>query len=75
MKSDVVCTLFALCLYYVCTHFAPCLYYVLMSFDVKMGKMAKEGDRQQALGTSGEKSEIRNQKSEVRSQKTRGRTT
>jgi len=29
-----------------------------------MGKIAKEGNRQQALGTSGEKSEIRGQKSE-----------
>jgi len=33
-----------------------------MSFDVKIGKIAKEGNRQQALGTSGEKSEIRSQK-------------
>jgi len=30
-----------------------------MSFDVKMGKIAKEGNRQQALGTRGEKSEDR----------------
>ena len=55
-------------LHYVCTMFAPCLYYVLMSFDVKIGKIAKEGNRQQALGTSGEKSEIRNRRSGGRSQ-------
>jgi len=62
MKSDVVCTMFALCLYVVCSMFVLCLHYVLMSFDVKIGKIAKEGNRQQALGTSGEKSEIRSQK-------------
>jgi len=31
--------MFAPTLHYVCTMFALCLYYVLMSFDVKMGKM------------------------------------
>jgi|GEM_PF-1776973 len=59
-----------------------------MSFDVKMGKIAKEGNRQQALGTSGEKSEVRGRGSRkergvggrgsgvrVRRQKERGRTT
>jgi len=35
------------------------LYPLLASFDVKMGKIAKEGNRQQALGTRGEKSEDR----------------
>ncbi len=39
MKSDVVCTMFALCLYLLCTMFVLCLHYVLMSFDVKMGKI------------------------------------
>ena len=64
-------------LHYVCTYFVLCLCYVLMSFDVKMGKMAKEGNRQQALGTSGEKSEVRGRRSEVRGQRSedRGRTT
>jgi len=32
-----------------------------MSFDVKMGKIAKEGNRQQALGTRGE---VRRRKTE-----------
>gem|GEM_PF-867846 len=39
MKSDVVWTMFALCLYLLCTMFALCLYYVLMSFNVKIGKI------------------------------------
>ena len=39
MKSDVVCTMFALCLYVVCSMFVLCLHHVLMSFDVKMGKI------------------------------------
>ena len=65
MKSDVVCTMFALCLYHVCTYFGLCLHPLLTSFDVKMGKIAKEGNRQQALGTSGEKSEVRGRGSGV----------
>jgi len=47
MKSDVVLTMFALCLYHVWTMFAPRLHYVLMKSE-----WTKEGNRQQALGTS-----------------------
>jgi len=36
--------------------FVPTLYPLLASFDVKIGKIAEEGNRQQALGTRGEKS-------------------
>jgi len=43
MKSDVVCTMFALCLYPLCAMFVLCLWYVLMSFDVKMGKINHRG--------------------------------
>jgi len=43
-----------------------------MSFDVKIGKIAKEGNRQQALGTSGEKSEVRGQRSEDRGRSWKG---
>jgi len=45
MKSDVVCTMFALCLYVVCSMFAPCLDYVLMSFDGKIGRLTTESRR------------------------------
>jgi hypothetical protein len=50
MKSDVVCTHFALCLYVVCSMFAPTLYPVLMSFDVKIGKINHGGTETQRRG-------------------------
>jgi hypothetical protein len=45
MKSDVVCTMFALCLYVVCSMFVVCLHHVLMSFDGKIGRLTTEARR------------------------------